>query len=59
MDAIETETKTYEDGVMDTVLFVMEEIASGLPNDKLVEQLWKIHGTVMSGRIANFRRLYT
>lgn len=53
-----TGIRTYEDGVMDTVLFVMEELASGITAGRVFEHLRHIHGSIVDERITNHRDKY-
>ena len=47
--------RTYYDGVLDTVLFLMEELASERSNKQLLAELVEIQRTVIDERTADFR----
>lgn len=47
--------RTYYDGVLDTVLFIMEELASERSNKQLMTELVEIQRMVMDERTADFR----
>lgn len=47
--------RTYYDGVLDTVLFLMEELASERSNKQLMAELVEIQRTVIDERTADFR----
>lgn len=58
MDADEMPNQTYADGVLDTVLFVMEELASDVTKDVMIERLKHIHDTLIDERLSDFRTKY-
>lgn len=47
--------RTYYDGVLDTVLFLMEELASERSNKQLMTELVEIQRMVVDERTADFR----
>lgn len=47
--------RTYYDGVLDTVLFLMEELASERSNKQLMTELVEIQRMVIDERTADFR----
>lgn len=50
--------QTYADGVLDTVLFVMEELASGVTNEVMIKRLKDIHDSLIDERVSFFRTKY-
>ena len=50
--------KSYYDGVLDTVLFLMEELASERSNKQLMTELVEIQRTLMDERTTDFRAMF-